>query len=75
MTYRARKYLKLKNIKENGHRVKTAYSLEHSPVLIVVCHHKGRNCPVYGMQCEICRKYNHFTSVSREKRKKDKTNR
>ena len=30
-------------------------------------HPKGRNCPAYGVQCEICRKYNHFTSVCREK--------
>ena len=32
-------------------------------------HPRGRNCPAYGVQCEICRKYNHFTSVCREKRK------
>ena len=32
-------------------------------------HPKGRNCPAYGVQCETCRKYNHFTSVCREKRK------
>ena len=32
-------------------------------------HPRGRHCPAYGIQCEICRKYNHFTSVCREKRK------
>ena len=32
-------------------------------------HSKGRNGPAYGVQCEMCRKYNHFTSVCREKRK------
>ena len=34
---------------------------------------RGRNCPAYGVQFEICRKYNHFTSVLREI-KMDKTN-
>ena len=28
-------------------------------------HPKGRNCPAYGIQCEICKKYDHFTAVCR----------
>ena len=28
-------------------------------------HRKGRNCPAYGAQCEICNKYDHFTYVCR----------
>ena len=28
-------------------------------------HPKGRNCPAYGVQCEICNKYEHFTAVCR----------
>ena len=28
-------------------------------------HSKGRNCPAYGVQCDICRKFDHFTSVCR----------
>ena len=28
-------------------------------------HPKGINCPAYGVQCEICNKYDHFTSVCR----------
>ena len=28
-------------------------------------HPKGRNCPAYEVQCEICNKYDHFTSVCR----------
>ena len=26
---------------------------------------KGRTCPAYGVQCDICNKYDHFTSVCR----------
>ena len=33
-------------------------------------HPKGRNCPAYGVQCEICNKYDHFTSVCRFNRRK-----
>ena len=72
-TYGARKNLKLKNIKENGHRVKTAYSFRTQPCSYCCLtgeHHKGRTCPAHGVQCETCRKYNHFTSVCREKRKR-----
>ena len=29
-------------------------------------HVKGRNCPAYGTQCEICRKFDHFSSVCRK---------
>ena len=32
-------------------------------------HPKGKNCPAYGVHCEIYRKYIHFTSVCRKKRK------
>ena len=32
---------------------------------LVGAHVKGRNCPAYGIQCEICRKLNHYTSVCR----------
>ena len=28
-------------------------------------HPKRRNCPAYGVQCEICNRYDHFTSVCR----------
>ena len=28
-------------------------------------HRKGRDCPAYGVQCEICNKYDHFTAVCR----------
>ena len=28
-------------------------------------HPKGRNCPAYGEQCQICNKYDHFTAVCR----------
>ena len=28
-------------------------------------HSKGRNCPAYGVQCNICRKFDHFTYVCR----------
>ena len=28
-------------------------------------HLRGRNCPAYGVQCEICRKFDHFPSVCR----------
>ena len=28
-------------------------------------HPKGRSCPAYGVLCEICKKVNHFSSVSR----------
>ena len=28
-------------------------------------HVKGRNCPAYGTQCEICRKFDHYSSVCR----------
>ena len=30
-------------------------------------HVKGRNCPAYGTQCEICRKFDHYPSVCRAK--------
>ena len=29
-------------------------------------HSKGRNCPAYGVQCDICKKFNHYSSVCRE---------
>ena len=32
---------------------------------LVGAHVKGRNCPAYGTQCEICRKFNHYSSVCR----------
>ena len=32
---------------------------------LVGAHVKGRNCPAYGIQCEICRKCNHYSSVCR----------
>ena len=28
-------------------------------------HPRGKNCPAYGSQCNICKKFNHFTSVCR----------
>ena len=28
-------------------------------------HEKGRNCPAYGAQCEICNKFDHYSSVCR----------
>ena len=28
-------------------------------------HPKGRNCPAYGVQCETCKKFDHFSSVCR----------
>ena len=28
-------------------------------------HPKGRNCPAYGVQCDICKKFNHFSSLCR----------
>ena len=28
-------------------------------------HVKGRNCPAYGAHCEICRKFDHYSSVCR----------
>ena len=34
---------------------------------LIKAHIKGRNCPAYGAQCEICKKFNHFTSVCRAK--------
>ena len=32
---------------------------------LVGAHVKGRNCPAYGIQCEICRKFNHYSSACR----------
>ena len=32
---------------------------------LVGAHVKERNCPAYGIQCEICRKSNHYSSVCR----------
>ena len=32
---------------------------------LVGAHVKVRNCPAYGTQCEICRKFNHYSSVCR----------
>ena len=28
-------------------------------------HQRGKHCPAYGTQCNICKKYNHFSSVCR----------
>ena len=28
-------------------------------------HPKGKNCPAYGVQCDICKKFNHFSSLCR----------
>ena len=28
-------------------------------------HNRGRNCPAYGVQCETCKKFDHFSSVCR----------
>ena len=36
-------------------------------------HPKGRNCPAYGVQCEICNKFNHYTSVCRAYGRKQHT--
>ena len=36
-------------------------------------HPKGRNCPAYGVQCEICNKFDHFTSVCRAYDRKQHT--
>ena len=27
----------------------------------------GKNCPAYGTQCEICRKFNHYSSVEQKR--------
>ena len=32
---------------------------------LVGAHVKGRNCPAYGKQCEICRTFNHYSSICR----------
>ena len=32
---------------------------------LVGAHVKGRKCPAYGIQCKICRTFNHYTSVWR----------
>ena len=29
-------------------------------------HPRGKHCPAYGTQCNICKKFNHFSSVCRE---------
>ena len=29
-------------------------------------HPRGKHCPAYGTQCDICKKFNHFSSVCRE---------
>ena len=30
-------------------------------------HPRGMNCPAYGVQCETCKIFDHFSSVCREK--------
>ena len=48
------------------------YGRDHRIDLCLYCgliraHPKGKNCPAYGVQCETCKKFNHFTSVCRGK--------
>ena len=30
--------------------------------------HKPRNCPAYGQQCRICKRYNHYAKVYKNKK-------
>ena len=48
------------NIGMRGQRVEPCSYCE-----LVGTHIKGRNCPAYETQCEICRKFNHYLSVCR----------
>ena len=36
-------------------------------------HPKGKNYPAYGVQCEICKKFNHFSSVWSPAERRNKT--
>ena len=33
---------------------------------LTTAHPRGKHCPAYGTQCNICKKFNHFSSVCRE---------
>ena len=46
------------------------YGRDHRTHLCSYCgliraHQKGKNCSAYGVKCETCKKFNHFTSVCR----------
>ena len=46
------------------------YGRDHRTHLCSYCgliraHSKNKNCPAYGVKCETCKKFNHFTSVCR----------
>ena len=51
---------------EVGKRFQKAESCSYCG--LVGTHVKGRNCPAFGIQCEICRKFNHYSSVCRANR-------
>ena len=48
------------DIRERGQTAEPCNYCELSGV-----HNRGRNCPAYGVQCETCKKFDHYSSVCR----------
>ena len=61
--------IKIHKVREQQMNVESSFKDEEAQPCsycgLTRSHPKGRNCPAYRVQCEICNKYDHFTSVCR----------